>query len=302
MAATTCCERDPAPTRAEIVDLLSGHLCRCTGYAPIVDAIAGVRDVDPRREPRVNLARSLLAACERASASVEAFPGSRYGELLPRVRRLAGGLPTRREPGDRVAVVLDNRLETALLYWACQWLGAVFVPLSWRALGGGARATASTDCGAARRAPGDGDALPDGDDEHPGALDRDERELSLLLYTSGTTGRPKGVPRSHRADRAGGLVAGAPARLRLRRPHARRDAALPHDGDPLARRDAPRRRLLRPAAAVGREARRSRLIERERITSLYLAPTLFHDLVNHPGLGRRDVSSVARARVCGRAR
>ena len=27
------------PTREQIVDLLSGHLCRCTGYAPIVDAI-----------------------------------------------------------------------------------------------------------------------------------------------------------------------------------------------------------------------------------------------------------------------
>ena len=27
------------PTRDEIVDLLAGHLCRCTGYAPIVDAI-----------------------------------------------------------------------------------------------------------------------------------------------------------------------------------------------------------------------------------------------------------------------
>ena len=27
------------PTRAEIVDMLSGHLCRCTGYEPIVDAI-----------------------------------------------------------------------------------------------------------------------------------------------------------------------------------------------------------------------------------------------------------------------
>ena len=70
------------------------------------------------------------------------------------------------------------------------------------------------DCGA-RVVLRDGDALPDGA-EHPGALDRDEREISLLLYTSGTTGRPKGVPRSHRADRAGGLVAGAPARLPLR--------------------------------------------------------------------------------------
>jgi aerobic-type carbon monoxide dehydrogenase small subunit (CoxS/CutS family) len=28
-----------APTRAEVVDLLSGHLCRCTGYEPIVEAI-----------------------------------------------------------------------------------------------------------------------------------------------------------------------------------------------------------------------------------------------------------------------
>jgi aerobic-type carbon monoxide dehydrogenase small subunit (CoxS/CutS family) len=28
-----------APTRDEVVDLLSGHLCRCTGYEPIVEAI-----------------------------------------------------------------------------------------------------------------------------------------------------------------------------------------------------------------------------------------------------------------------
>ena len=34
---------------------------------------------------------------------------------------------------------------------------------------------------------------------------RPGRAESLMLYTSGTTGRPKGVPRSHRADRAGGL-------------------------------------------------------------------------------------------------
>lgn len=32
------------PSREEIVDMLSGHLCRCTGYAPIVAAIVDARD------------------------------------------------------------------------------------------------------------------------------------------------------------------------------------------------------------------------------------------------------------------
>ena len=31
---------NPAPTRAEIVDAISGNICRCTGYAQIVEAIA----------------------------------------------------------------------------------------------------------------------------------------------------------------------------------------------------------------------------------------------------------------------
>jgi aerobic-type carbon monoxide dehydrogenase small subunit (CoxS/CutS family) len=32
------------PSREEIVDMLSGHLCRCTGYAPIINAIEDARD------------------------------------------------------------------------------------------------------------------------------------------------------------------------------------------------------------------------------------------------------------------
>jgi 2-furoyl-CoA dehydrogenase 2Fe-2S iron sulfur subunit len=44
VAATDLLSRG-TPTRDEIVDMLSGHLCRCTGYAPIVDAI--VACVDP---------------------------------------------------------------------------------------------------------------------------------------------------------------------------------------------------------------------------------------------------------------
>jgi 2-furoyl-CoA dehydrogenase 2Fe-2S iron sulfur subunit len=41
MAAEDLLSRD-SPTREEIVDMLSGHLCRCTGYTPIVDAIEEV--------------------------------------------------------------------------------------------------------------------------------------------------------------------------------------------------------------------------------------------------------------------
>jgi 2-furoyl-CoA dehydrogenase 2Fe-2S iron sulfur subunit len=40
LAAADLIERGGPPTRAEITDMLSGHLCRCTGYAPIVEAIA----------------------------------------------------------------------------------------------------------------------------------------------------------------------------------------------------------------------------------------------------------------------
>jgi len=242
----------------------------------------------------MNLAESLLAAAER-HPDAEAFPALTYRDLLAMVRRAAGGLGL--EPGERVAFVLDNRLETALLYWAAQWTGAVAVPLSWRS-------TASEieycieDSGA-RLVLREDDPLPDGP-AHPGELDRDPEEPSVMLYTSGTTGKPKGVPRSHRADRAGGLS------------QALQHGYLPGDRTlgvmplyhtmglhslvamhlvggcfvPLARWDA---------------AEALRLIEAERVTSLYLAPTLFHDLVHHPELERFDLSSVRALGYAGAA-
>jgi aerobic-type carbon monoxide dehydrogenase small subunit (CoxS/CutS family) len=41
-AADDLLSREDSPTRAEIVEMLSGQLCRCTGYTPIVEAIAEV--------------------------------------------------------------------------------------------------------------------------------------------------------------------------------------------------------------------------------------------------------------------
>jgi 2-furoate---CoA ligase len=242
----------------------------------------------------VNLAESLVAACER-HPELEAFPRLTYGALLPRVRRIAGGLGV--APGDRVASVLDNRLETALLYWAAQWAGAVAVPLSWR-VSEEELAYCIGDCGASVviRA---GDPLPDGP-EHPGCLDRDERETSLVLYTSGTTGRPKGVPRSHRADRAGAWSQA------LQHGYAWRDRTL---GVMPLYHTMGIHSLLAMHLVGGCYVPQARwdagealrLIEQERITSLYLAPTLFHDLVHHPDLATRDVSSVRALGYAGAA-
>jgi aerobic-type carbon monoxide dehydrogenase small subunit (CoxS/CutS family) len=43
IAATDLLSRG-SPSREEIVDMLSGHLCRCTGYESIVEAIARAAD------------------------------------------------------------------------------------------------------------------------------------------------------------------------------------------------------------------------------------------------------------------
>lgn len=41
MLAKAFLDHNPAPTRDEIKDALAGNTCRCTGYDPIVNAIAG---------------------------------------------------------------------------------------------------------------------------------------------------------------------------------------------------------------------------------------------------------------------
>ena len=86
------------------------------------------------RLARVNLALSLLYAAERnpdAEAVVDGEHRFTYAELRERAARLAGGLAreglTR---GERLAAVVRCRSESVQLYWACQWLGATFVPLS----------------------------------------------------------------------------------------------------------------------------------------------------------------------------
>jgi len=39
LAAKWLLDRNPNPSRAEVVDAISGNICRCTGYEPIIDAV-----------------------------------------------------------------------------------------------------------------------------------------------------------------------------------------------------------------------------------------------------------------------
>ena len=49
MAAKALLDRNPRPSRDEIVEAISGNLCRCTGYEPIVAAISEAADRQQRR-------------------------------------------------------------------------------------------------------------------------------------------------------------------------------------------------------------------------------------------------------------
>ena len=39
MAAKALIDTNPNPSRADVVDAISGNICRCTGYEPIIEAI-----------------------------------------------------------------------------------------------------------------------------------------------------------------------------------------------------------------------------------------------------------------------
>ncbi|HEY8528024.1 MAG TPA: class I adenylate-forming enzyme family protein [Acidimicrobiales bacterium] len=129
-------------------------------------------------------------------------------------------------PGDRVAICAANSPEWLLTFWACARMGAVVVAMNgWWTGAEMRRALDLTEpklvlMDAKRRARLDGDgSSADGDGPPPAAPvvaledarhadpdaappevpDIDEDDPAILLFTSGTTGRPKAAVLSHRS-------------------------------------------------------------------------------------------------------
>jgi 2-furoate---CoA ligase len=277
-----------------------------------------------------DLGRTFLAAVERSPGATAITDGERrlrYASWYEEIARVAGGLTAlglRR--GDRLAVILQNRLEMASLHWACQFAGIVVTPLNWRikaeeldycladadAAGivfDNVAADTVTAAGAAQRLPriaiGEIDGATSRFEELQGgangfASQAGPEDLSLLLYTSGTTGRPKGVPRRHRAERAAALAHVA------QNLYARGERTL---GVMPLYHTMGVRSLLAMALVDGTfvclprfdAATALRLIAREQISNLYLVPTLYHDLIGHPELAATDVGSVRKIGFAGAA-
>ena len=121
---------------------------------------------------------------------------------------------------------------------------------------------------------------------------------SIMLYTSGTTAQPKGVPRRHSAERAAALAHVA------QNLYANGERTL---GVMPLYHTMGVRSLLAMSLIGGTFVCLPRfdvqqalaLIAAEKISNLYLVPTLYHDLVHHARFAAADVRSVRKLGFAG---
>lgn len=119
-----------------------------------------------------------------------------YRQLWDRAARVAGGLRAAGvRPGDRVAVRYPAGIDWVLAFWGAVMAGGVAVAVNTRSARPEVEFVLS-DAGA-RVDLAAGAPLPD---DRPFVIEGLQRaDTAALFYTSGTTGRPKGVPTTHEA-------------------------------------------------------------------------------------------------------
>lgn len=230
--------------------------------------------------------------------------------------------------GDRVLTVLQNRYEAATIHWACQATGVTIVPVNWRSKPDEidffvqnaetrlafvesvsldnmlASQSAKTlpfvlcdagDQGKALAADRFSEIVAQGRDIFLGASPDD---WSVMLYTSGTTGKPKGVPRRQRAERAAALAHIAQNQYRM---HESTIGVMPLYHTMGVRSLLALCMISGTFVAFPRWNAELflRTIETESVTHLYLVPTLYHDMLACPEFSPQRVRSVKKLGFAG---
>jgi 2-furoate---CoA ligase len=278
----------------------------------------------------LDLGTGFVASVARDPAAVAIVDGAvrlTYAEWYRRISAIVAGFDDiGLKSGDHIVTLLQNRWEAATLHWACQFAGIIITPINWRckpeeidycvsdaqaravvyepvsaaavAASAEARARLQITCGDVEGAQAAAftDLL---ERQAADAMPRADADAwSVMLYTSGTTARPKGVPRRHRAERAAAI---AHVAQNLYAYGERTLGVMPLYHTMGVR------SLLAMCAIGGRfvclhrfdVSQALHLIGFERITNLYLVPTLYHDMMRHPGFAIADVSSVRKLGFAG---
>ena len=268
----------------------------------------------------LNLASIVTESRERVPDNVAVRLGETeltYAELDDRSARLATLLAARGvEPGDRVGVMLPNVPEFPVAYYGVLRAGAIVVPmnvllkrreiafylsdsgakllLAWHGFAEEARAGAE-EAGTEliEVEPAGFAALLAGQEPTPGLAETEESETAVILYTSGTTGKPKGAELTHanlhkNADvsrrttceiEAGDVVLGALPLFHSFGQTVSMNASLAA-GATLT---------LVPKFDPG-EALAT--MQRDRVTHFYGVPTMYGALLHHPERESYDTSAL----------
>jgi len=271
----------------------------------------------------LNLASIVTDSAARAPEAVAVRLGPlelTYAELDNRSARLAALLREKGlRQGDRVGVMLPNVLEFPISYYGVLRAGGVVVPMNvllkrreiaFYLEDSGAKLLLAWHGFAEEARGGAGDAgaelieveteafaeLLDGRDPDAELADTDEEDTAVILYTSGTTGKPKGAELTHfnlsrNADissrttsnvKAGDVVLGSLPLFHSFGQTVSMNASL-RVGATLT--------LLPkfdPAEAL-------EIMQRDGVTHFYGVPTMYGALLHHPGREGYDTSNL---RIC----
>jgi long-chain acyl-CoA synthetase len=248
-----------------------------------------------------------------------------YEELDERSARVAGLLAARGvEPGDRVGLMLANVPQFPMLYYGVLRAGAVVVPMNpmlkareveyylgdsgarlifaWHpVVDEAAKGAEAAGVGFVSVVPEAFDRLLDDHAPVTGVTSRADDDTAVILYTSGTTGKPKGAELTH-ANLARNAAVSATTLFKLE-PDDVVMGCLPlfHSfGQTCGLNAAVSSGACLTLLSRFEPGKALEVIQRDRVTVFEGVPTMYVALLNHPGRGGYDTSSL-RACVSGGA-